>query len=205
MSRKGIVAIYARVSTASQTTDSQLDELRAYCQRRGWEDVQEYTDCISGGSTSRTGLDRLMGLVRRGKVATVVAFKLDRLARSLVHLMQLISELQSHRTALVIPSQGIDTTDSNPVAQLQLNILGAVAQFERDLITERVNAGLRAAKQRGVPLGRPSKNAKHLPRVIELLRANRCNQVIMRELGLPRSSVGELVREARTMMATQPQ
>ena len=200
--RKGIIAIYARVSTASQTTDSQLEELRAYCERRGWTDAQEFTDCISGGSTSRTGLDRLMGLVRRGKVQTVVAFKLDRLARSLVHLMQLISELQSHRTALVIPSQGIDTTDSNPVAQLQLNILGAVAQFERDLITERVNAGLRAARQRGVTLGRPSKNARHLPRVIELLRQDRCNQVIERELGLPRSSVGELVREARTMILT---
>ena len=203
MSRQRIIAIYARVSTSNQSTDSQLEELRAYCERRGWPEVQEFTDCISGGSTSRTGLDRLMGLVRRGKVQTVVAFKLDRLARSLVHLMQMISELQAHRTALVIPSQGIDTTDSNPVAQLQLNILGAVAQFERDLITERVNAGLRAAKQRGVTLGRPSKNAKHLPRVVELLRQNRCNQVIMQELGLPRSSVSELVREAKARMAEQ--
>ncbi len=201
--RKRIIAIYARVSTSSQTTDSQLEELRAYCERRGWTEAQEFTDCISGGSTSRTGLDRLMGQVRRGRVQTVVAFKLDRLARSLVHLMQLISELQSHHTALVIPSQGIDTTDSNPVAQLQLNILGAVAQFERDLITERVHAGLRAAKQRGVTLGRPSKNTKYMPRVIELLRANRCNQVIMKELGLPRSSVGELVREARMLMEAE--
>ena len=80
--RKGIVAIYARVSTASQTTDSQLEELRAYSERRGWTDAQESTDCISGGSSSRTGLDRLMGLVRRGKVQTVVAFKLNRFARS---------------------------------------------------------------------------------------------------------------------------
>jgi putative DNA-invertase from lambdoid prophage Rac len=198
--RKGAIIIYARVSTSNQTVDSQLEELREYCERRGWQDVQEITDCISGGTQSRSGLDRLMGMVRRGKVRTVVAFKLDRLARSLAHLAQLIGELQSHQTALICPSQGIDTTDSNPVAQLQLNILGAVAQFERDLITERVNAGLRAARQRGVVLGRPSKNTKHLPRVIELLRQNRCNQVICRELGLPRSSVGELVREARTKM-----
>lgn len=199
--RKGAVIIYARVSTSNQTVDSQLDELRSYCERRDWTDVQEITDCISGGATSRAGLDLLMGMVRRGKVSTIVAFKLDRLARSLAHLAQMIGELQSHGTALICPSQGIDTTDSNPVAQLQLNILGAVAQFEKDLIVERVNAGIRAAKQRGVTLGRPSKNAKHLPRVIELLRANRCNQVIMRELGLPRSSVGELVREARALMA----
>lgn len=198
---KGAIVIYARVSTSSQTVDSQLKELRMYCERRGWQDVQEVTDCISGGAASRTGLDKLMAMVRRGRVSTIVAFKLDRLARSLAHLAQMIGEFQVHRTALICPSQGIDTTDTNPVAQLQLNILGAVAQFERDLITERVNAGLRAAKQRGVKLGRPSKNAKHLDRVIELLRQNRCNQVIMRELGLPRSSAGELVREARAMMA----
>ena len=186
--------------TSNQTADARLEELRTYCERRGWTNAQEFTDCISGGTTSRTGLDRLMGLVRRGKVATVIAFKLDRLARSLVHLMQLISELQSPATALVVPSQGTDTTESNPVAQLQLNILGAVALSERDLITERVNTGWRAAKQRGVTLGRPSKNVRHPARVIELLRINRCNQIIMQELGLPRSSMGELVREARTLM-----
>lgn len=199
--KKGIIAIYVRVSTVNQSTDSQLEELREYCQRRGWQDVQEFTDCISGGTQSRAGLDKLMALVRRGKVKTILAFKLDRLARSLAHLAQMIGELQSHGTALICPSQGIDTTESNPVAQLQLNILGAVAEFERAIILERVNSGLRAAKQRGVVLGRPSKNAKHLPRVIELLRMNRCNQAICRELGLPRSSVGELVREARGLMA----
>ncbi len=199
--RKRLTAIYARVSTASQTPDSQLEELREYCARRGWQDAQEVTDCVSGGVQSRAGLDGLMAQVRRGKVATIVAYKLDRLARSLAHLAQLIGELQSHGTALICPSQGIDTTESNPVAQLQLNILGAVAQFEKDLIVERVRAGLKAAKQWGVTLGRPSKNSKHLPRVVELLRQNRCNQFIERELGLPRSSVGELVREARSLMA----
>ena len=83
--RKGIIAIYARVSTSNQSADSQLEELRAYCERRDWTNVQEFTDCISGGATSRTGLDKLMGMVRRGRVQTIVAFKLDRLARSLVH------------------------------------------------------------------------------------------------------------------------
>ena len=196
-----MIAIYTRVSTTTQTTDSQLEELREYCHQRGWQDVQEFTDCVSGGTQSRAGLDRLMGLVRRGKVSVVVAFKLDRLARSLAHMAQLIGEFQSHGTALICPSQAIDTSNNNPAASFQLNILAAVAEFERSLTVERVNAGLRAAKQRGVILGRPSKNAKYLPRVIELLRANRCRQVIERELGLPRSSVGELVREAEALIA----
>ena len=199
--RKGIIAIYARVSTSNQTTDSQLEELRAYCERRGWTDAQEFTDCISGGTTSRVGLDKLMGLVRRGRVAVVIAYKLDRLARSLIHLVQMTGEMQAHGVGLVVPGQGIDTSETSPVAQLPLHLLAAFAEFEKSLIVERVNAGLKAARQRGVVLGRPSKNSKHLPRVIELLRANRCNQVIERELGLPRSSVGELVREARTAMA----
>ncbi len=191
--RKGAVVIYARVSTSNQTVDSQLQELREYCERRGWSEAEEIVDVISGGATSRTGLDRLMGMVRKGRVAVVVAFRLDRLARSLIHLVQMTGELQAHGTGLVIPGQGIDTSETSPVAQLHL--LAAFAEFEKSLIVERVNAGLKAARQRGVVLGRPSKNAKHLPRVIELLRANRCNQVIMRELGLPRSSVGELVRD----------
>ena len=199
--RKGAVVIYARVSTSNQTVDSQLQELREYCERRGWSDAEEIVDVISGGATSRAGLDRLMGMVRKGRVAVVVAFRLDRLARSLIHLVQMTGELQAHGTGLVIPGQGIDTSETSPVAQLQLHLLAAFAEFEKSLILERVNAGLKAARQRGVVLGRPSKNAKHLPRVIELLRANRCNQVIMRELGLPRSSVGELVREARAKIA----
>lgn len=202
MTKKAVV-IYARVSTVNQTTDAQVTELRAYCDQRGWQGAEIITDCASGGTQSRAGLDRLMGMVRRGRVAVIVAYKLDRLARSLAHLAQLIGELQSHGTALICPSQGIDTSSDSPVAALQRNLLGCFAEFERQIIVERVNAGLRAAKERGVALGRPSKNAKHLPRVIELLRANRCRQVIERELGLPRSSVGELVREAQARMAKQ--
>jgi DNA invertase Pin-like site-specific DNA recombinase len=80
------VVIYARVSTDNQTHDSQLDEVRAYCRRRGWSAVEEITDVASGGKCSREGLDRLMVQVRRGRVGTVVVFRLDRLARSLSHL-----------------------------------------------------------------------------------------------------------------------
>lgn len=199
MSRKAVV-IYARVSTVNQTTEAQVAELKAYCQQRGWRDAEVITDCASGGTQSRAGLDRMMDLVRRGKIAVIVAYKLDRIGRSLAHLAQLIGELQLHGTALICPSQAIDTSSDSPVAALQRNLLGCFAEFERQIIVERVNAGLKAARQRGVKLGRPSKNAKHLPRIIELLQAHRCRQFISRELNLPRSTTGELIREAKAMM-----
>src|SRR5437868_794477 len=108
------IAIYARVSTDKQTHDSQLTELRDYCERRQWKTVREFSDVISGAKFSRTGLDALMKDVRRARIDVVLCFKLDRLGRSLPHLAQLIHELTSHRVALVCPSQGIDTSGNNP-------------------------------------------------------------------------------------------
>src|SRR5215831_16629811 len=149
-------AIYVRISTDKQTHDSQLLELRGYCQRRGWTDVLEYEDTITGSKFTRRGLDALFSDVRKGKVARIVVFKLDRLGRSLAHLAQLVAELTTHGTALVCVSQGIDTSDSNPAGRLQLGVLMAVAEFEREIIRERVNSGLAAARARGAALGRPN-------------------------------------------------
>ena len=185
--------LYVRVSTDQQTHDSQLGELRDYCQRRKWEIVEEITDTASGGQSSRQGLDRLMSLVRRGRVDTIIVFRLDRLARSLSHLAQLLGELHAHGTALVCPGQGIDTTQSNPAAQLQINILGAVAQFEKELIVERITAGLKVAKAKGVKLGRPNKYAHLMPRISQLVTHGRSMAAIGRELGIPSSTVRELV------------
>src|SRR5687767_11234789 len=120
-------AAYLRVSTDQQSHDSQRVELQAYCERRSWQNVHWFVDTASGAKASREGLDELMALVRRGKVDAVVTFKLDRLARSLVHLAQIIAELQAHRVAPVCPSQGIDTSNANPAAMLQINVLAAVA------------------------------------------------------------------------------
>jgi len=88
------------------------------CERRGWKAVPELIDIASGAERGRTGLDELMGLVRKGKVDVIVVFKLDRLGRSLAHLAQLIVEFQAHRVALICTSQGIDTTNQNPAVQL---------------------------------------------------------------------------------------
>jgi len=195
--------IYARVSTERQTHDSQLLELRDYCQRRGWTVQKEIVDTASGSKASRAGLDELMKLVRAGRVNAIVCFKLDRLGRSLAHLAQLIGELTRQRVALVIPSQGIDTTSSNPAAQLQLNILCAVAEFEREVIRERVNAGLAAARARGKRLGAPNRINAMLPKATELVRAGNGIAAVGRELGISLGSAWKLVRTARMEATTR--
>ena len=97
----------------------------------------------------------MMTEVRRGRLDVVLCYKLDRLGRSLVSVAQLIGEMLANKVALVIPGQGIDTSSDNSAARLQMNILIAVAEFERDIIRERTKAGLAAARARGIRLGRP--------------------------------------------------
>ena len=109
-----------------------------------------------------------MALVRRGRIDLVVCYKLDRLGRSLAHLASLIGEFAAHNVALVVPGQGIDTSGANSAARLQLNILCAVAEFERELICERVNAAIAAAKFRGVCFGRPRNIDAHREDVARL-------------------------------------
>src|SRR5688572_3260956 len=155
-------AIYARVSGPEQNLESQLKECREWCSRMKLKPT-EYLDKISGAAVSREALDRLMADVRRGRVKTIVSFKLDRLGRSLVHLAQLIGEFDAHGVALVCPSQGIDTRADNPAGRLQMHVLMAVAEFERSLIRERTKAGLSSARARGAKLGRPKGSRLRLP------------------------------------------
>jgi DNA invertase Pin-like site-specific DNA recombinase len=186
------VVIYTRISTEKQTPASQLCELRDYCARRGWKNVEEITDVVSGTKSSRDGLDRLMLAVRRGKIDAVMCFKLDRLGRSLAQLAQIIGEFAAHNVALVVPSQGIDTSASNPAARLQLNVLCAVAEFEREVIRERVNAGLAVAKAKGVRLGRPSTHDGQRSEIARLRSEGMSYRAISKQLGVPLSSVFEL-------------
>jgi DNA invertase Pin-like site-specific DNA recombinase len=117
--------------------------------------------------------------------------------RSLAHLVQIIDELTSCKVALVVPSQGIDTSELNPAGQLQLNILAAIAQFERVLIRERTAAGLRAAKAKGVKLGRPETLFQHQSAVAASFKDGLGVREIAPRLGLPVSSVFRLVKKAR--------
>ncbi len=187
-------AVYVRVSTDDQTTASQEHELRTYCERRGWTEVEVFSDQISGAKFIRPGLDALMASVRAGKVARVVVFKLDRLGRSLPHLALILDELARHGVALIATSQGIDTSNSNPVGRLQLNVLMAVAEFEREIIRERVNAGLAAARARGVKLGRRATHNWTLGDVLALKARGLGVRAIARELKMASSSVSVMLR-----------
>src|SRR6516225_1834060 len=113
-------AVYARVSTADQTAENQLLQLRAYVQARGWSAV-EYVDCISGTKDRRPELDRLVADAKRRKIDTLVVWKLDRLGRSLKHLVMLLDELQSLGVAFVSLGESIDT--GTPAGRLQLHVL----------------------------------------------------------------------------------
>ena len=146
------VAIYYRVSTTDQDPEMQIAELRAYTERRQLEIVGGFVDRASGADRSRPGLDLMMTQVRRGKVDLVLCWALDRLGRSVRHLCELAEEFEVQRVDLISLQQQLDT--STPSGRLTFHVLGAVAQFERELIRERVKAGMAAAKARGVRIGR---------------------------------------------------
>jgi DNA invertase Pin-like site-specific DNA recombinase len=148
-------AIYARVSTVDQEPENQLAELRRYVAARGWAG-QEYVDKgVSGAKDRRLALDQLLADARRRRFDVLVVWRLDRLGRNLRHLITLLEELQALGIAFVSLGEGIDAT--TPAGKLQMHILGAIAEFERARIAERVKAGLRRARNQGKRLGRPRK------------------------------------------------
>jgi putative DNA-invertase from lambdoid prophage Rac len=148
-------AIYARVSTSDQTCESQLRELRDYVSRRGWTITGEYVDTgWSGSKASRPQLDRLMADASQRRFDCICVYKIDRFGRSVLHLNQQLATLTSYGVRFIAVSQGLDTDQASPTSRLLLHILASVAEFERELIRERVRAGVRSAKHRGVQLGR---------------------------------------------------
>jgi DNA invertase Pin-like site-specific DNA recombinase len=189
-------ALYIRVSTQEQRTDSQNQELKRYCRQRGWKNLSIYVDKICGAKTSRPELERLMQDIRVGTIERLVVYKLDRLGRSLTHLALILDELNRLQVPLIASSQGIDTSNDNPAGRLQLGVLMAVAEFERGIIKERVNAGIAAAKTRGVRFGRPSTINGRAVEVKKLKARGLGLRAIGRELKMPVSSVHKALQMA---------
>lgn len=148
-------AIYARVSTVDQEPLNQLLELRRYAEARGWSTVEYVDHGVSGFRDRRTALDELLAAARRRKFDVVLCAKLDRLGRNLRHLILLLEELQALGVGFVSLGEGIDAT--TPAGKLQVHILGAIAEFERSRIVERVHSGIARAKAQGTRFGRPQK------------------------------------------------
>ncbi len=148
------VVIYARVSTKDQSCDLQLRDLRAYCAARGFALLREYVDIgESGAKDSRPQLNELMAAARKRQFDAIVVWRFDRFARSTKHLLLALEEFRSLRIQFSSYQENIDTT--SPLGQALFTIVSAVAQLERDLIRERVSAGIRNARACGKQLGRP--------------------------------------------------
>lgn len=195
-------AIYARVSTTDQNCEMQLRELREYCARRGWEITAEYVDTgWSGAKASRPQLDRCMADAKAHRFETIVVWKLDRFSRSMLHLNQQLANLNSWGIRFMAITQNIDTDQTNPTSRLLLQILGAVAEFERETIRERVKAGMTTAKHKGVRLGRPKRVFDRVK--VEALRKRGMSvREIAAELGLGKGTVERALKASQNGVST---
>ena len=147
-------AIYARVSTLDQDPENQLHELRRYVTARGWTATEYVDHGVSGAKDRRPALNDLVRDAKRRRFDVLVCWRLDRLGRSLRHLILLLDDLQAMGVAFVSLAEAIDAT--TPAGKLQPHILGAIAEFERARIAERVKAGMARAKAKGKRVGRPT-------------------------------------------------
>jgi DNA invertase Pin-like site-specific DNA recombinase len=172
-------AIYVRVSTAEQETELQEHELQEYCERRGWSCVVYRDKGQSGAKNDRPALTAMMSDLRRRKIDVVVVWALDRLARSLKQLLSIAEECRSVSVDLVSLKQNVDTT--LPAGRLTFQVLGAVAEFEREMLREKVKAGMAQARRAGKAVGRPALR-RFQPSEIERMRLRRSEGTSVRKL-----------------------
>jgi DNA invertase Pin-like site-specific DNA recombinase len=189
------VAIYLRVSKSKQDTENQLRELTAVADRSGWEIWKVYEDAgISGakGRDKRPGLDAMMKAVNAKQFDLVAAWSVDRLGRSLTHLLDLLQALQEKGVDLFLHQQGLDTSTTAGKAMFQM--CGVFAEFERGIIRERINAGLARAKANGAQLGRRRVEPAMEARILELRARGDGILKIGRQLGIGTSVVQRVVK-----------
>lgn len=177
--REKKAAIYVRVSTAEQDTDMQETELLEYAENRGWEYVVYRDKAQSGAKNDRPALNSMLSDLRRRQFDVIVIWQLDRLARSLKQLLTIGEECRSLGVDLVSLRQNIDTT--LPAGRLTFQILGAVAEFERELLRERVRAGMAQARRTGRHVGRPALR-RFGPTDIDRMRELRASGTSVRKL-----------------------
>jgi DNA invertase Pin-like site-specific DNA recombinase len=184
---------YLRVSTSDQSTDSQLDAIQGHAVPKGLEIVQVFEDeGISGARRSRPALDQMMASVRHGEAQAVIVYKIDRLGRSMYHLVNLVDELGRLGVDLVsVTEPHMDTT--TPSGKMLFGIMASMAEYERSLIAERVRAGMASAKKRGKRVGRPK------------AVLSRTQLRSLKEQGLSNSEVARLLKVSRPTLIRELQ
>lgn len=194
------VAIYCRVSTVEQTIDSQLRDLKAFVAQKDYEIFKIYTDIgISGSIKKRPELDLLMDDARKGKFDSVIVWRFDRFARSTQHLTSALIEFKSLKIGFMSYSENIDTT--SPIGEAIFTIIAAMAQLERDIIRERVRAGLRAAKEKGVKLGRPLVKQDKYAQIIALRDQGLSVRKIAKQLKMAHRTIYRILQNAETELS----
>jgi DNA invertase Pin-like site-specific DNA recombinase len=192
------VALYLRVSTDQQTLANQRRELTAATERHGWQVVAEFSDAgISGskGRDQRPGFDRLMKGIARREFDMVAAWSVDRLSRSLSHLVTFLGEIHGKGVDLYLHTQGIDT--STPTGKAMFQLLGVFAELERSIITERINAGIARAQATGKHCGRPKVSPAVENRIRAQLRAGKGILKVAREVGVGTGTVQRVQQEMK--------
>jgi len=186
-------AIYARVSTTDQSTDSQLLDLRKYVSDRSWQIFKEYCDNgISGTKDSRPALNELMSDAKKRRFDAVLVWRFDRFARSTRHLINALEEFKNLKIDFVSYQENIDT--SSPLGSAIFTIISAVAQLERDIIAERVKAGLRNAVEAGKQLGRPRGTSLDIEAIHRLKSKGLSVREIAKQMGTSKTTVSRLLK-----------
>ena len=186
------VALYARISTPDQSAERQIRELRSYALSRGWEIIKEFQDVASGTSQKRPQREQIIKMARRRSIDAILVNALDRWGRSVKDLVLTMAEMEALGVAFVVPGY-IDMT--TPMGRMLAHFLGAVAEFERELIRKRVRSGLANARAKGKRLGRPPVTKHRLEKGLNLLDQGKTYEDAAHKTGV---SVSTLVRARRS-------
>ena len=197
-----MVALYGRVSTSMQENglDAQIRSLTEYCQSRGMNQFEIFTDSnISGAKSSRPALDQMMAQIRAGRFKTIIVYSISRLARSSKHLITALDELKNLNVKFISLTENIDS--ETPTGKAVIVIISALAELERDIIRERVKNGLKAAKARGKRLGRPKTCPSE--KIIELANHGFTQREIAHLLNCSQPSVHRALKNQDLLINTE--